>query len=278
MKTRSVFKKWIQLAMATAVAAGFGGAAQAARPLTTDRPDATESPFTVEPGRVQLEVSAAEWTRDRRTSAKDGVRTETWALAPLNVRVGLTADTELQIVHDGYVEETVKDRVAGTTDRRAGAGDLTLRYKLNLWGTADEGGGAGGTALGVMPYVKLPTASAELGNGNVEGGVIVPFATDLAGGWGFGAMTELAIVRNDADTGERAAWLNTATVSYEMSERAGVFGEVTLRVGEGKPAATFNTGATYAVNDDVQLDVGVNLGLTRAADDLTVFAGMTWRY
>ena len=61
----------------------------AARPLTTDRPDATESPFTVEPGRVQVEVSAAQWTRDRHTPERDGLTSVTWNVAPFNVRIGL---------------------------------------------------------------------------------------------------------------------------------------------------------------------------------------------
>lgn len=246
----------------------------AARPLTTDRPDATESPFTVEPGRVQLEISAAEYTRDKNNPARDHTRTETWSVAPLNVRIGLTASTELQLVYEPHIIERVKDRALGTATTERGGGDLTLRYKLNLAGNDTEGA----PAWGLMPYVKLPTADDALGNGNIEGGVIVPFATDLSDGWGFGAMTELAVVRNEADTGHRAAWLNTATLARDLTERVGVFFEATALVGEGKPAVTFNTGCTVGLTDDLQLDAGVNAGLTRAADDLTVFAGLAWRY
>ncbi len=248
--------------------------AHAARPLTTDRPDATESPFTVEPGRVQLEISAAEYTRDKNNPARDRTRAETWSVAPLNVRIGLTASTELQLVYEPHIIERVKDRALATTTTERGAGDLTLRYKLNLAGNDTEGT----PAWGLMPYVKLPTADDALGNGNVEGGLIVPFAMDLSDGWGFGAMTELAVVRNEADTGERTAWLNTATLARDLTERVGVFFEATALVGEGKPALTANTGCTVGLTDDLQLDAGVNFGLTRAADDLTVFAGLAWRY
>ncbi|MFH1498024.1 MAG: transporter [Verrucomicrobiota bacterium] len=246
----------------------------AARPLTTDRPDATESPYTVEPGRVQLEISAADYTRDKNNPARDGTRTETWSVAPLNIRIGLTASTELQLVYEPHIIERVKDRALATTTTERGAGDLTLRYKLNLANNQADGS----PAWGLMPYVKLPTADDALGNGNVEGGLIVPFAMDLSGGWGFGAMTELAVVRNAADTGHRAAWLNTATVARDLTDRVGVFFETTALVGEGKPALTANTGFTVGVTDDLQFDAGVNFGLTRAADDLTVFAGLAWRY
>lgn len=265
MKTRCLQIVALHLLAAASVAA--------ARPLTTDRPDSTESPFTVEPGRVQLEVSAAQWTRDRHTPERDGVRTETWEVAPLNVRVGLTAASEVQFVHDGFVHNEVRAAGIGLKERVRGAGDLTIRYKHNLRGNDD-----GSSAWALMPYVKLPTAARRIGNDAWEGGVIVPFAADLGGEWGFGAMTEIAVVRKDDDSGHRLGWLNTATVSRGLSERLGVFFEVTWWVGEGAPAGTFNLGGTYALNDDLQFDLGANLGLTRAADDLVVFVGVSRRY
>jgi hypothetical protein len=47
------------------LAAVPGLAAPALRELTTDRPDATESPFTIDAGRLQLELEAVSYTRDR---------------------------------------------------------------------------------------------------------------------------------------------------------------------------------------------------------------------
>lgn len=245
----------------------------AARPLSTDRPDATESPFTVEDGRVQFEVSAAQFTRERHAEDRGAPAVETWSFAPLNVRVGLSPRTELQIVHDGQVRIEERDRATGVRTRADGLGDVTLRFKANLRGN-DEGR----LGLGAMPYLKLPTAAAGIGNDELEGGLILPLAYELSEDWGFGAMTEMAVVRNDAGTGYRASWLNTATVSRAVGAKGGIFAEVTVEVGEGSPAVTFNTGATFAVNDDLQFDVGANVGLTRAADDLTVFAGFAWRY
>ena len=40
----------------------------------------------------------------------------------------------------------------------------------------------------------------------------------------------------------------------------------------------FDGGLTYAINANVVLDAGVRIGLTRAADDLGFFAGISWRY
>src|ERR1051325_1682105 len=44
------------------------------REMSTDRPDATESPFTIDAGRAQLESDFLSYTRNRL----DGVRTREW--------------------------------------------------------------------------------------------------------------------------------------------------------------------------------------------------------
>jgi hypothetical protein len=245
----------------------------AERELSSDRPDATESPFTVEPGRVQIESSFFEYTRDRHNPEKVDVRVSAWAVAPVNVRIGLTERAEVQLMVDGYVDLKIEDRAGGVTERTRGIGDVTLRAKWNFWG--NDGGP---NALGVMPFVKLPTGREGLGNDSVEGGVILPFAAELPGGWGFGAMTELDLVRNADDDGYEVAWINTATLSHGITDTLGGFLEIASETGEGKPVFGFNCGLTYSVNADLQLDAGVNVGLSRAADDLTFFTGLVKRF
>jgi long-subunit fatty acid transport protein len=41
---------------------------------------------------------------------------------------------------------------------------------------------------------------------------------------------------------------------------------------------TFDFGATYKLTPNIQLDAGLNLGLTRSADDANPFVGLTVRY
>ncbi len=246
---------------------------RAERELSTDRPDVTESPFTVEPGRVQIEASFAEYTRDRHNPEREDICVTAWSLAPVNIRVGLTPCAEVQFIVDSFIDVKTVDRTAVTTDRVRGFGDVTVRAKWNFWG--NDGGV---TALGLMPFVKIPTARTGLGNHSVEGGLILPFAMDLAAGFSLGAMTEGDVVRNAVDDGYTLAWINTVTVGYALTANLSVFGEFTAKVGEGSPALGFDTGLTYAVNKDLQLDCGVNFGLTRAADDVVLFAGFTRRF
>ena len=57
---------------------------------------------------------------------------------------------------------------------QSGIGDFTTRLKINLWG--DDGGK---TAFALLPFIKFPTSTDNLGNNAVEGGVIFPLAVKL---------------------------------------------------------------------------------------------------
>src|SRR5688572_9896940 len=149
------------------------------RELTTDRPDATESPFTVDPGHMQLEMDVASYTRNRL----DGVRTTEWVLAPFNLRYGLTRNVEAGIFVVPHVRVTEQDR-SGPKQVVRGVGDTTLRMKVNL-----RGNDGGATAFGLFADVKLPTAADGLGNDHTEGALTFPIAYEVGAGWEGAAMT-----------------------------------------------------------------------------------------
>ena len=55
------------------------------RDLSPDRPDETESPYTVDAGHYQLEMDFANFTHDKT----DGTTTKTWEAGDFNLRIGL---------------------------------------------------------------------------------------------------------------------------------------------------------------------------------------------
>jgi hypothetical protein len=188
----------------------------------------------------------------------------------------LCDNVDLQVVIDTYNRVRVTDRIANTVDRRSGFGDITTRLKINLWG--NDGGK---TAFAAMPFVKFPTNQNDLGNDSVEGGVILPLAVELSGGWGLGLMTEIDFLRNAADDGYDVSFINSITFSRDIAGRLGGYVEFFAEVSTADNSdwvGTLDLGITYGLSDDVQLDAGVNIGVTDSADDLNPFVGVTWRY
>jgi hypothetical protein len=243
------------------------------RELTTDRPDLTESPYTVDAGWWQIETDAISYTRDHDTAGgADAVNTVV-SLGTVNLKVGLTHNIDLQTVIETYAYAHTEDRNTGAQARVSGFGDVTTRVKINL-----HGNDGGPSAMAIMPFIKWPTNRHGLGNRSIEGGLIVPFAHSLPGGWSLGAMTELDLVRNDTDDGYAAAWVNTITFGHDLTGRLAGYLELATVLQRGADIVTFDCGLTYGIGRHVQLDCGMNLGLTPAADDLTVFAGLSVRY
>lgn len=240
------------------------------REMSTDRPDKTESAYTVDAGRFQIETDLVAYTQDSR----DGTTTRAFDVAPFNFKVGLAHDTDLQIVYGAFSH--VRTSGHGIADKESGFGDLTLRLKRNVWG---NDGGA--TALAIMPFVKLPTNTMADLNDDIEGGVIVPLAVDLGHGMGLGLMTEIDILRSESGSGYEPAFINSATVSFELTNRLGMYVEAYVERSAESGAETIVTldgGFTYAVTDNLQLDAGANVGVTEAADDLNLFAGLSQRF
>lgn len=240
----------------------------ALREMSTDRPDATESPFTIDPGHVQIEMDFANHARDDQ----GGGRVTEWEAAPFNLRFGVTANFEAGIFVTPFRREVETPAGGGARVKRSGFGDMMLRAKWNF-----SGNDGGDTAWGLIADVKLPTADNGMSNGKVEGALTLPVAFTLGGGWEGAAMTSVEAVYTDAGS-HRAVWSNTITAGRDITENVGGFVELTSSAGDGSHVATFNCGLTRRFGPHVQFDAGVNLGLSSAATDVAVFSGVSRRF
>jgi hypothetical protein len=246
------------------------------RDMSTDRPDQTESPYTVDAGHFQVEADFVKYTYDTYKANGNNTRTRNLNIAPINLKAGLTNSTDIQFVFDNYVKQTESDKFAATAEKNDGFGDITIRLKQNLWGNE-----CGQTAFAVMPYIKTPTNTNDLGNDDVEWGLIAPLAIDLGTGYGLGLMTQVDYIKDADDTGYHPSFVNTATFAVEWTRNLGSYYEVFTEKGTDtgdRWRVALDTGLTYALNDNVQLDTGINIGVTEAADDLQPFVGITYRY
>lgn len=242
--------------------------ALALREMSTDRPDATESPFTIDAGHFQIESDLVSRGRDEA----DGMHTTETHLGAVNLRIGLTKRTELGLFVSPdilFVEKSAD----GATFRRRGFGDLVVRGKFNFWGNDGEA-----FAIGGILDVTLRTAKKGLSDRGPDGGFLIPIEGNLGGGWSGGAMVGAELHRSKDHSGYTNVLIATATVSHALIASMNIYFELASESGGESDVGTFNTGLTLRVSADLQLDAGVNLGLSRAATDQEVFLGVARRF
>jgi len=244
------------------------------RALDTDYPGSTESPYTVDAGHFQVEMRLVIYTYDRESF--DGVtqRFDQWAIAPMNLKIGLLNQLDVQLLLEPY--NVHYEREDGTRVTRRGFGDTTVRVKYNFWG--NDGGR---TAFAATPYVKFPTSQEGIGNRGVEGGLVLPLEVELPSAFYLDLTTRFDAVRNENELGYHAEFINSIELGHDL------FGNLSGYVGFFSAVSTerdsnwegeFFSGLIYELTKNVQLNLGLSIGVTRSADDLTAFAGMAWRF
>lgn len=229
------------------------------RELSTDRPDQTESPFTVDRGHWQVEISPVAWTRiDSDTSAL--------SLGSVNLKYGITDFADAQLLWDSWQRSRGPDGRDETYFE-----SLTLRGKFNLFG--NDGGK---TACAVMPYVTLPTTGG-LNDGRLDAGLILPWSVELDESVGLGAMVEIDWLGSEGS--EWQAFL-TGTLSVSLTERWSVYGELaaTVPLTGGGTGWQGDFGAVFALSERSAVDAGCNLGLNDRAPDRELFLGYSVKF
>jgi hypothetical protein len=226
------------------------------RDFVTDRPDRTESPITVDAGHFQLEADFVTMTQEAGTRS--------WSLGLMNLKAGLTNRTDLQVVVESY----------RTNNLGKGFGNTTLRYKVNLFG--NDGGPV---AMGVMPYVILPTQSKVFGNYRSEGGVIFPISLEAPEETGVGIMFQVDKLRNEEDAGFHTQFISSITASHDLFWGLEGYVEFFSQTEREKPwVATVDAGLVLPVGKSIRFDLGANVGVTDAADDINPFLGVSMRH
>jgi hypothetical protein len=231
--------------------------------IATDRPDFVESSQVVGRGRVQLETSL-QWERARA----EGVTART-STTPTLLRVGVGDTLELRAETDG---RTIAHAAGATT---AGYADTSLGLK---WHVADQHGTA--PSLGVLLHADLPSGSAGLRGTGVRPSLRLAAEWELADGLSFGVMPGVG-TDNDERGARRGYGILAATLGRDLTERLHGFVELAAprigRADRGGTETSFDTGVTWMLARDMQLDAALTRGLNRRTADLGIGLGLSVR-
>ncbi len=242
------------------------------REMSTDRPDTTESPYTLDAGHFQLELSVAEYSRDDDS----GASTETLDVLPINVKLGLLNSVDIQFLFTPYVRE--ESGTGAREDIADGFGDDTrVRLKINLWG---NDGAASGVAFGIMPFVKLPTGSDDLSNGHTEGGIILPLSVALPRGFDLGLMVEADFVYSEEADDYGVEVVHSAVLGHPIVGDLAAYLEYVGIAPHGSGdtyQAIGSAGFTFMSSDNWMIDFGGTASPSDSAEDFSVFVGTSFR-
>ncbi|MBA2126273.1 transporter [Hyphomicrobium methylovorum] len=249
------------------------------REMSTDRPDTVETPFTVDAGHIQFETNLFGYARSRPSA--DGTISHAYDLAATNIRVGLTNAVEFNAVWQPHGIVHTRQRNPFARSRESGIGGVDLRTKINLWG--NDNFDETGSALALLPYVSLPV---DRNNGispdHVEGGLIIPLALKLSETFEFGFNGGARWIKSDTNAAYHTEYLASASLAYAWTDRFGTYYEVSTMFNvddpRGSNVVVVGTGVTYAVTDNLQLDAGMNFGVTDASDRINPFIGFSQRF
>lgn len=234
-------------------------------PICADRPAKANGVCTVPAGRFQIETGAFDWT----VTKNGGGRTDLLAAGATVVKFGVSDTSDLELGFVPTLRLTVKE--AGTRSHASGFGDVTLRFKQRLTG-ADAS-----VQVTVIPFVKLPTAGRDLGNGKAEGGLAVPVSFTLAGPVTMALGPEIDLLANADGSGRHLGLTNLVTLSATVAPRVTIGGELWSSQNFEPSGTIWQTSAdaaiAYAASPRVQLDLGANFGLNRHTPDLELYTG-----
>ena len=240
-------------------------------PICPDRPSKSTGPCTVPDGKWQIETGLIDWSH----ANSDGVTTDaaTWGNTAIKYGISEHADIELWLTP----LETLSIKAGGVHEHDSSFGDTLIRVKYEL--TKD----GAPVQIALDPFIKIPTANHRLGNGKVDGGLLVPIAVPV----GKSPFTvsfdpELDIIANQDGGGHHAAMVQLVNLGWQVNPKLNLTTEIWGQW-DWDPSGTtkqssWDGSIAYLVSKDLQLDAGANFGLNKQTPSIELYTGISVRF
>jgi hypothetical protein len=236
--------------------------------IATDRPDFVESSDTVGTGRWQIETGLSR-ERDSQPGITD--RTDT---TPTLFRFGVSPHWELRLETDGKVNNHHEEFGATTTTN--GFADIALGTKVQLQ-AADATAGVAGIA--VLLHVDVDSGSAAFRGKGLRPSARAVWEKDLPADTSLGVMWGAVYDQNEDR--RFVSGILAATYGKQFTARLHGFIEVAgqqlAHQRDGGCIVTVDTGFSYLLGNDTQVDVGVFKGFNDNSPDLSYGIGFSIR-
>ncbi len=240
--------------------------------VCTDRPTKSNYACTVDAGHFQYESDLVNGSFLRL----NGVATDTYLVVNPTLKYGVSSniDVEANVSPAEIVRTHDKD---GDSRTIAGVSDLYLRLKYNFLNVQ-----GGNLQASILPYIKVPTARPGIGDGVVEGGLILPVNYKLNSFLTLSTVPEVDFYKDSVGGGRHANTAQLINLGINLPKNFTFYGELW---GDWNfdPAGTIkqysaDTAIAYGVTPYLQLDAGVNFGLNRYTPGVQAYVGMSQKF
>lgn len=233
--------------------------------IAPDRPGLGDGSGIVGRGVWQIETG---WSFE--SEHQDGAVLHELALPLALFRVGVTDRFELRVAADGLLSDTSS---SPGSRRLSGRSDVEIGAKLKLIESARTG-----FELSVLPIVSLPIGSSAFSSGGYDPTVEMAWAQSLPRGFSLSGNVTAASVSEE----DHRFTQHILTVSVDRDLTAGWNGfaeafRASSFERDGGAVWIVDTGATHRLGRQAQFDVSVGRGVTAAAPDWFISAGVSLR-
>lgn len=244
--------------------------------ITTDRPDQTESSSVLFPGFGQIEMGYTHSEVD-----EDGVDRERDAAPELLLRYGLSERLELRFGLSGHAWEETRYDDGTPTGNVEGWEDSEAGFKYALWA---ENPSCFIPEAALLAHLSLPSGADRHSTERADPSFRFLFSNTLSEEASLSYNLGAAWETGEDNFGGRdtlSVFQYTVSLGRSLTDRLGMyvelFGDIPMSV-DAKPAHSIDGGFTYLLADNFQLDVSTGAGLSEAAEDWFVGAGVSYRF
>ncbi len=240
--------------------------------ICTDRPTKSNYACTVDSGHFQYEADVFNGSFSRL----DGITTDTWLILNPTLKYGLSPNVDIEASFSPLAIVRTHDD-AGKGQTLTGVSDLYLRMKYEFLNI-----GGGDLQATVLPYVKAPTARIGIGNGAVEGGVLLPVNYKLTDIITLTTVPEIDVFKNAVGGGRHVNTAQLINLGVSLPHGFTLYGELWGNWNFDPSGTTRQYSAdmavAYGVTPYLQLDAGLNLGLNKYTPDVQAYVGVSRKF
>lgn len=252
--------------------ASLSGAAMAQdREYCPDRPGIDTPACTIAPGKMSVETSIADWTRDDQP----GSREDSILFGDTLVRIGVSDSIEARIGWTPFGHDRMRD--SNGIDTVNGVGDVSLGMKANL-----HNPDGAGLSVSVLPFVTLPVGRPSIGAGDWGAGFLVPVTYEISDTVSLDLTPEIDAAVDQDGNGRHLAYSSTAGLAIELDKAFTLTGEMqALRDDDPQQHETQAVAAlslAWMANDNLQFDIFGAAGLNANTPDARLYAGISRRF